>query len=230
MISRSRRDALVLAVAMAGTAALAALSKPAPYGSGDDERIDLDQLFPQQFGVWRVDEASRAFVRPALRAGQRYRIYDQVLERTFINDQGHRVMLSVAFGSEQSASLQLHRPEVCYRAGGFEVSGTHAGLLTLAGRAVPVTRLVAKMPGRIEPITYWTILGGEVVSDPGDFRWRRLSFAARRKLLDGMLVRVSSIDSDSTVAFSLHGQFVEELLLALPAGALELVIGSAEKR
>jgi EpsI family protein len=226
MISRSRRDTLVLAVAMGGTAALAALSKPAPYGGGNGESIDLDQIFPQQFGVWRVDEASRAFVRPALRAGQRYRIYDQVLERTFINDQGQRVMLSVAFGSEQSASLQLHRPEVCYRAGGFEVSGTKAGLLTLAGRALPVTRLVAKMPGRIEPITYWTLLGGEVVSDPRDFRWRRLSFAAQRKLLDGMLVRVSSIDADPAAAFLTHDRFAYDLILALAPGNVGRVIGS----
>ena len=226
MMPRTRRDALMLAAAMGSVAALAAWAKPVPYGPGA-VAVDLDRLFPQQFGPWRLDDATRAFVRPAAREGQRYQMYEQVLERTFVDDDGRRVMLSVAFGSEQSTGLQLHRPEVCYRAGGYEVRGVHAASLTLAGQAVPVTRLEAEMPGRREPITYWTLLGSELVSDPGSFRWKRLRFAARRRLLDGMLVRVSSIEADPTAAYALHARFAESLVQALAPGDRVKVIGPA---
>ncbi len=230
MIAGSRRDALVLAAAMAAASALASLARPPPHGSGDGDRIDLDRMFPQQFGTWSVDEVTRAFVRPAAMQGRRYSIYEQVLERTFIDDRGQRVMLSVAFGSEQSATLRLHRPEACYRAGGYQVRGTHGHVLTLAGQSVPVTQLQAEMPGRLEPITYWTLIGGELVSDPGSFRWHRLGFAARRKLLDGMLVRVSSINIEPTSAFELHGRFADDLMRAVAPDDRIRVIGRPSSR
>jgi EpsI family protein len=167
-----------------------------------------------------------AFVRPAAAQGRRYQIYDQVLERSFISDTGHAVMLSVAYGREQSAGLQLHRPEICYEGGGFTVSGTHAAVLTLADRAVAVTRLHAELPGRPEPITYWTLLGGQVVADATGFRLRRLSFAARREVADGMLVRLSSIDPDTPRAFALHQAFAQEMLSAMaPADRARLIGG-----
>lgn len=225
MNGRTRRDAMVLLGAMGGASALAMISHPAPRTSGADGRIDLDSLFPEHFDGWRVDEAARAIVRPALREGQRYGFYDQVLERTFVDASGQRIMLSVAFGGEQSASLQLHRPEVCYRASGYQVRDVHGETVTVAGLPIPVTKLEAEMPGRFEPITYWTLLGGEVVADSSGFRWRRLSFAARRQLLDGMLVRVSSIGADTKAAFELHRRFADSMLRAMSPADRVKVIG-----
>jgi EpsI family protein len=225
MSGRTRRDALVLLVAMGGASALAMIARPAPRAPGTDGLVDLDTLFPEQFDGWRVDEAARALVRPALREGQRYGFYDQVLERTFVDASGQRVMLSVAFGGEQSASLQLHRPEVCYRASGYQVRDVRGDTLTVAGRPIPVTTLKAEMPGRFEPVTYWTLLGGEVVADSSSFRWRRLSFAARGQLLDGMLVRVSSISPDAGAAFELHLRFADSMLRAMAPAERAKVIG-----
>ena len=224
-MNSTRRAALGVAAAMGVAALLAAVGKPRGVESGE-RKLDLDKLFPASFGPWQVDAAMQAFVRPAAAQGRRYQIYDQVLERSFVGPGGQRVMLSVAFGSEQSSSLQLHRPEVCYRAGGYEVSDTHAAVLKLDDRAVPVTRLRAELPGRPEPVTYWTLLGGVVVADADSFRLRRLSFAARRELLDGMLVRVSSIDPDAPAAFEQHRLFAEELVRALPPADRAKVIGA----
>ena len=221
----TRRTALFAFTAMAAAAGLAAYGKPRRHVDANAPKVDLDRMFPSSFGTWRIDTALQAFVRPSTQQGKRYGVYDQVLERTFINAQQQRVMLSVAFGSEQSASLQLHRPEVCYRASGYAVRGTHAATIQLADRRLPITRLQAELPGRPEPITYWTVLGGAVVADEGSFLIRRLSFAARRELLDGMLVRVSSIDPDATGAFELHRAFAEDLSLALTPADRDRVIG-----
>ena len=123
MISPARRKALVLAASMGAAAALAALGKPVPHDDASAPALSLDTLFPREFGDWRVDAATEAFVRPAARQGKVYKIYDQVLERSFVNSQGQRIMVSAAFGREQSAGMQMHRPEVCYPGGGLPVFG-----------------------------------------------------------------------------------------------------------
>lgn len=224
-MNATRRAAITVAAGMGAASLLAALGTPR-HADGAGPRLDLDRLFPSRFGPWRVDEAMQAFVRPASVQARRFKIYDQVLERSFLNENGQAVMLSVAYGNEQSAGLQLHRPETCYQGGGFEVRDTHPALLKLDDRQLAVTRLRAELPGRPEPITYWTLLGGVVVADAGSFRLRRLSFAARREVVDGMLVRISSIDPDAERAFELHRSFAQEMVRAMAPADRAKVVGT----
>lgn len=225
MISPVRRRALVLAASMGAAAALAGFGKPVPRDDAAAASLDLDSLLPREFGDWRVDDATEAFVRPAAQQGKVYKVYDQVLERTFINSTGQRIMVSAAFGREQSAGMQMHRPEVCYPGGGFQVEGVEPVQLTLAGQTVAATRLHAFLPGRSEPITYWTLLGDVVVTDSTAFRLRQLSFGVRRRLLDGLLMRVSSIDSQPARAYALQSRFADELVRAMRPAERARVIG-----
>lgn len=225
MSAKGRRDALVMLGAMAAASGLAWVGRPSANSDDAAAAPDLDSLIPERFGAWRLDEASRAFVRPAAQQGQRYGIYDQVLERAYIDDAGRQVMLSVVYGRQQSATLQLHRPEVCYRANGYQVRAAQLGRATLAGRDLPVTDLQAELPGRLEPVTYWTLLGGEPVADPAQFRWRRLGLAARRRLTDGLLVRVSSINVEPQAAYELHREFADSLLQSMSPQDRALVAG-----
>ena len=224
-MNATRRAAITLAAGMGAASLVAAFGMPR-HADGAGPKLDLDRLFPSRFGPWRVDEAMKAFVRPASVQARRFKIYDQVLERSFLHESGQAVMLSVAYGSEQSAGLQLHRPETCYQGGGFEVRDTHAAVLKLDGRQLAVTRLRAELPGRPEPITYWTLLGGVVVADASSFRLRRLSFAARWEVVDGMLVRVSSIDPDAERAFELHRSFAQDMVRAMAPADRAKVVGA----
>ena len=227
MIDRSRRDAVALVAVMGGVSALAAIAEPVAIVGNADEKTDLDRMFPTEFDDWRVDEVSRAFVRPTVRGGKQYGVYDQVLERTFIDGAGHQIMLSVVYGREQSRPLQLHSPENCYRASGFEVHASQRAMLKLGGRSVTVTNLEAELPGRLEPVTYWTVIGGEPVVDQTSLRWRRLTFAARRQVPDGMLIRLSSINMDPAAAFELHRRFADSMLRAMTPEHRAQVVGSA---
>lgn len=223
----SRRRALILAGAMASTAAVSVVARPPRPDAATVPSLRLDSLFPQRFGDWREDPLSHAFVRVDVGQAKPYQgLYDQTLERTFVDSRGRRVMLSVAYGQEQTSNLQLHRPEVCYRYSGYEIADITPGTLRLDGRPVAATRLFATLPGRPEPVTYWTLLGGAVVADLSAWRRRRISAALRRQLLDGLLVRVSTIDPEPARAHELHARFADELVLAIAPADRYKVIGA----
>jgi EpsI family protein len=46
-------------------------------------------------------------------------LYSQFLNRVYVNATGYRIMLLLAYGSDQHGSLQADKPEVCYPAQGF---------------------------------------------------------------------------------------------------------------
>lgn len=192
--------------------------------------VPLESLFPQRVGEWVPDPVSSGLVRPAFEQAKRFQMYDQVLERTYVHPSGARVMVSVAYGRQQSVGLQMHRPEVCYKAGGFSVGATEPGRIDLGGHVLPVTRLVATMPGRPEPITYWRMLGDEVVQDEASFKIRQfVSGLTRRRIDDGLLVRLSSIHPDARTAWRVQERFARDLAAALSEPQRVRVMGWMER-
>ena len=220
----ARRSALGLAAGMGLAAAAAQWAKPVPDPQAS-KAPRLDALLPVQVGDWRADPGAELLVKPPSRDGRVHGIYDQVLERTYVDPQGRRLMLLAAQGSEQSAGLQLHRPEVCYPSNGFKVQALERVVLRPQGHPLPGTRLHATLPGRSEPITYWMLLGGEPVADSTDFRLRQIRLGLRRRLAEGLLVRLSSIDTDAAAAYAQHVRFADVLAAALPAQARARLMG-----
>lgn len=220
----TRRKALVFTACLGSMAVLAEVARPRRTPRSRNP-VRLEDVFPNRFGDWRLDETMQAFVRPADEQGRIYAVYDQVLERAYLDTAGERVMLSAAFGSEQSPALQVHRPEVCYAASGFRITGKRNESLALDERSLPVTRLHASMPGRSEPITYWTVLGDKVAADGGAFRWEQMRSAMRGDILDGMLVRISTIGRDPEASYRVHTRFASALLQAVPAQHRARVFG-----
>ncbi|MCD6681942.1 MAG: EpsI family protein [Burkholderiaceae bacterium] len=180
-------------------------------------KIDLEEQVPVAFGDWRIDRTIVPIL-PSPDVQQRLdALYSQVLARTYVNSRGDRVMLSIAYGSDQaSEATQVHRPEFCYAAQGFAVSVQGEGQLELEGLRVPVRRIVGTQQSRVEPITYWVTLD-EQATLPG---LRRKLIQIREGLLgripDGMLVRVSSIDTNPQAAYALQERFVAEMRDSVP--------------
>ncbi len=224
-LSLARRKALVLAAAMGGAAALAVVAKPTRRLADERPPVKLESVFPARFGDWQTAPVAGALVRPADEAGRFYGIYDQVLERIYVHPSGERMMLSVAYGTEQSVGLQVHRPEVCYPGSGFVITRLQRLDLPVAGRPLPGSRLLATHSSRSEPITYWTVLGDVVENDSRAFRWRQLKFGLQGQILDGMLVRISSFDTDPERAWTRQAAFASELVSAVPEALRVRVIG-----
>jgi EpsI family protein len=210
------RAAVIVAASMVLTAGISQVFKPRPQADAQARAVTpLEQIFPARFGGWQLDPSSMAMIRPAFEKARQFQMYDQVLERTYVDEQGRRVMVSVAYGRQQSVGLQMHRPEVCYKAGGFHISQVREGTLTLMGRTIPVTRLFASMEGRPEPITYWRLLGQDIVKDEQQFKLRQLSMGASGTIADGLLVRLSSIDDNLDAAYRLHASFAQAMVAAM---------------
>ena len=184
----------------------------------------LEKLVPQQFAEWQHDLLTDQWlVNPTLIATAEYNGH-QTLARTYMNPQGQRVMLLISYGNDQNnTTFEEHRPEYCYKTQGFTIIKSHTADLSLNPGILPVKQLVAQQYTRFEPITYWMTVG-QYPTLPGiSRRWYKLRYAIKGLNPDGMLVRVSSIDSDQTAAFALHSRFITDLKQVLP---LELGFGS----
>lgn len=224
-LTPARRKALVLFASMASAAALAVVRKPSRRLADERPAVKLESVFPATFGGWQLAPAAGGVVRPADETGKIYGIYDQVLERVYIGPQGERVMLSVAYGTEQSVGLQVHRPEVCYPGGGFIVSRLERMNLTVGPRTLPATRLLATQPGRSEPITYWTVLGDKVENNSAAFRWTQITSGLKGDILDGMLVRISTIDMNIERAYEQQARFAAALMAGIDPASQARVFG-----
>ena len=221
MTSRS----VAAAVLMWFAACLSVLLVPKPVERAPAERIELERLFPTRLGSWRVD-TSIIPIQPApdVQASLEL-IYSQILSRTYINDHGRRIMLSVAYGEGIDRQLDVHVPEVCYPSQGFTIS-KHRDEAVSAGDAVlPVRRLMARRPGRDEPITYWMVIGGSVMADTAKRKLMKVVHGLGGRIEDGMLVRISSIGSDEAAAYQLHAQFIQDLATHAPVESRVQVFG-----
>jgi EpsI family protein len=225
-VSQQRRKAVAFALTLGSAALLAEAAKPRAHDEAR-AKVPLDTVFPLEFSGWRADTLAQAFVQPADDSGKIYGFYDQVLERAYRNAAGQQVMLCVAYGREQSPALQVHRPEICYGAGGFHIDGLQRVQMPFGTRRVHATRLHAWKLGRSEPVTYWTVLGDTVVDDGQSFRWRQVALGLRGQIRDGMLVRISSIDRDASAGYRVHAAFAEDLLRGMPAEHRNRVFGAA---
>jgi EpsI family protein len=216
---------VVLSLLMASSAAVSTIVAPGKKMADQREAFVLENQIPPAFGDWRIDRSVVPLqVDPETQA-RLNKIYNQTLSRTYVNGQGQRVMLSIAYGGDQSDNMGVHKPEICYVAQGFNVSRNEfAELATDYGR-LPVKRLLAVSGERVEPITYWITVGNAITRPGFEQRMQELRYGLSGTVADGMLVRVSTIGSDLPEAYALHAGFVKALLAQMPAKDRARLIG-----
>ena len=217
---------LLAGAAMVLSAGAALALKPSRVHQ-DTAAFDLEGLIPPSFGNWIIDP-SIVPIAPAPDVQAKLdRLYSQVVSRTYVDARGERVMLVVAYGGDQSDALKAHRQEVCYAAQGFEVRNVLNENLRFREKTIPVTRVVAVRGPRSEPVTYWFTMGDRVVLGRLERLMVQLSFGLSGRIPDGMLVRVSSISTDSAQAFKGHEEFLSALLDGMPQGEIYRLLGYA---
>jgi EpsI family protein len=216
---------LAIGLAMLAGAGMAFALTPREKLADTGPGIDLENMIPRQFGEWKIDETIVPLRADPAQTALLNRLYNQILARTYVNGSGQRIMLSIAYGGDQSESMQVHKPEVCYPAQGFQVVKQFDSRLNTGFGAIPVRQLVAAQGQRIEPITYWITIGEQVAGS--NFKWKleQLRYGLTGKIPDGMIFRVSSIGADESAAYRVQQDFVRELLQFMPAASRTRFIG-----
>jgi EpsI family protein len=187
----------------------------------------LEALIPKKFGAWKADESQVAqVVSPDLQA-QLNVLYSDTLSRVYVDSNGARIMLSLAYGVDQGRSLKVHKPEVCYIAQGFRVGETEKSSFNVRGKDINVMRLVATQDSRVEPITYWIRSGDDIVRGFVEQNISVIKAGLRGYIADGLLVRVSSIDQDRASAFAIHDRFLKDLVAETNPEGRKMLVGRA---
>lgn len=203
--------AVVAAMLMTSAAALAFVLKPTRHMVDSQSLAKLEDIIPREFGEWREEPAmNRGVVNPQTEEFLKS-IYDETLSRTYVSPRGERIMLSLAFGADQSKATQVHRPEVCYPAQGFQIRSSEKFSLSLSDGQLPAMKLVAVAQQRIEPITYWIVVGDLVVRGSIEQKLAIVKHGMNGVVPHGLLFRVSSIGGDVTRQFDVQEKFINSL-------------------
>lgn len=222
-----RLRALFATLLLVSASGLAHVTRPTVHLADQRGKVDIEQLFPTAFGKWRLDTSMPAsIVSPDVEALLKS-IYAQTVSRTYVGPQGERIMLSVAYGGDQSDATRAHRPDVCYPAQGFDILSNTNAQIDIGQGELPVRHMVAKLGQRFEPVTFWFVVGEQVAVTGQQQKLAQLRYGVRGVIPDGMLVRVSSINPDVKAAYELQTRFIADMRAAMPQASRARAFGSA---
>jgi EpsI family protein len=176
---------------------------------------------PKRFGAWQVVGSSGVVLPPP--DTLRDRLYDNLVTRVYGSGDTY-VMLLLAYNNLQDGVVQVHRPEVCYPVGGFELSQTRDVQLDVLGKQVPANLFTAKGPDRVEQVLYFTRLGAAYPRTCGEQRWTVARANLDGVIPDGMMMRASLLGQDQAAAFATLSQFSTEFIAASPAELQKLLL------
>ncbi|QKJ66851.1 EpsI family protein [Deefgea piscis] len=202
------------------------------YLTSKDSKINfsapekLAMTIPAKIGEWTEEvQNTNVVVNPELEASVN-RLYSDVLSRTYVNNKGDRIMLVIAYGEDQREGNALHYPEVCYPAQGFVIDSSKDDSILIANKDLRVRRVMTNhSQERFEPVTYWTTLSGEVVRGNVEKKTKEIMKKWHGDVLDGYLIRVSTIDKNPQSAFSIQDSFIRELIKSLDKGMAARLAG-----
>jgi EpsI family protein len=219
-----RRDLLIGGAMLAAAGAAAALTPRQRLLLLPDGH-KLEEIVPKAFDGWHMS-AYDAFVMPRSEGSLADRLYNQTLNRFYIGEERLPIAVVIAYGAVQNDQLQLHRPEVCYTAVGYQIASSRRRDLPLGGTArLPVRDLEAVGPGRTETVSYWTRIGDDLPTDGGSQRLVKLRQQMRGYLADGVLVRMSISAPPEPEVLDALGRFAVSMIQAIKPEDRAALIG-----
>lgn len=188
--------------------------------------FSLEAAVPEQFDGWVTDKREAQMVVNPQLTGALKDIYQQVLSRQYVNHStGQMVMVSMAYGPDQSYSNELHVPDICYPASGFQIQSRTDGRLILGEQTIPVRRLVTQRDQRREPLTYWALVGEHPVTGAVSTKLTALRYGVQGIVPDGMIVRFSTVGLSDSDAFELQATFARTLLQHMSPDSRLRIVG-----
>lgn len=218
------RRTMIAGGALAATSLFAGLHRPHIPFRMLPPGVRLDDLIPKQVGDWDYEGTAGLVLPPPDQL--RDRIYNSLLTRFYSSSTTLPVMLLIAYSGSQDGVLQVHRPEVCYPAAGYELLDNHFDPIDVGnGLVVPAHFISARSSSRHEQLIYWTRIGNAFPT-----RWWEQHVAVARENLighvpDGVLVRISTAAASDKEAIEVLEYFMHILLPLLSPLARRLLFG-----
>ena len=209
---RTRRELLLgsLFLTAAGVTAARMPNEPINY-LGDHK---LEAIVPKAIGRWKFVSASGLVVPTEDQFA--LTIDSQQLTRVYWDKVGAPIMLLIAAGNNQTGFLQVHRPEICYSAAGFELGEVQPQPVQVGGgRQIIANKLRATREGESEWLLYWTRVGTQI---PSSWARQRLAVAVdnlNQIIPDAILIRASIIMPDGNEAERILGEFIEAMVTSV---------------
>ena len=216
------RRKFALGLAFASVAGIAAARQPT-------KNVDylgknkLDKILPEKLGKWTFVSSSGLVVPPEDQLSQA--LYSQLLTRVYTTEAGAPIMLLVAQSASQTGILQIHRPEFCYTAGGYDLSPSSPHTVNLGSSKIPALSISASMLGKTEQIVYWTRIGEHL---PLSWRQQRMAVAMdnlRGIIPDAVMVRVSTYGNDKAAALADVDDFIRAMMASVAPQVRRVFIG-----
>jgi len=221
----ARRDLLLGALCLAGAGAGTGLKprREVPLLKG----AKMADIVPVSFGKWVSEDVGDPLAingEGTLSA----KLYNELLVRVYANTEtGTSITALMAYGGRQSDELQLHRPEVCYPAFGYNLVRNEPLTLPLAPSvSIPARRLAAEAEDRRESIIYWSRMGEALPQDGNQQRSARLKIAMQGIVPDGLLSRFSIAGGYPEYDWPTIAAFVDELVTAIKPDMRKVLIGT----
>lgn len=224
-MNRVIRTSILLAILMFGAGAAAVALKPTKKMADQRAQLNLEQAIPAGFGDWKLDpNAPQMTVSPVVQEALN-KIYNQTLTRLYVNSRGERIMLSIAYGGDQSDSLTVHMPEGCYGGQGFQIKSRSTSLVQVDGGEIPLVRMHAEKWARSEPVSYWIFIGSDFATSRFERKLAQLKSSLGGTVPEGVLVRVSNISNHLAPSYMLHEDFIKAMTSAISPEARKRVVG-----
>jgi EpsI family protein len=220
---RSTRRQVLLGGALLATAGVAWARMPRVSTAVVDPK-KIESIVPMTVGGWFYETKSGLVLPPPDQLSAQ--LYDQVLTRVYGSVTDLPVMLLIAYGSSQDGMLQVHRPEVCYPAGGYSLSDTENITVPVsAKRVVPARFFTAVGQQRTEQLIYWTRIGESFPRSWGQQRYAVMVDNLEGTIPDGVLVRMSTVSDDPKFARDTLTRFAADLVAAAPPLGRAMLLG-----
>lgn len=186
----------------------------------------VEDIIPEQVGPWSFLSKSGLVVPPSDQLSEK--LYAQMLTRVYTaTDDRPPMMLLIAQSPGQDGVLQVHRPEYCYPAGGYQLVDSRVHEIEFnEGLALPTRAFTAISPDRTEQLLYWTRIGSALPTSWADQRLAVAKANLRGEIPDAVMVRVSAISTDPA-ALNQIDEFTRAMVAAMKPKDRPILLGNA---
>jgi len=184
----------------------------------------LDPLFPKRVADWVFERSDGLVLPPSEELSDHF--YTNLITRYYRSPTQLPVMLLIAYSNTQDGTLQVHRPEACYPAAGYQLLREMMVPLPAGhGVIVPGHFISAESVSRVEQLIYWTRIGNDFPTRWWQQHWAVAKENLKGRVPDGVLIRLSTSAPDDRSALAVLRRFIAPFLGNLPLSGRRLLLG-----